>query len=345
MASQEQLENAENDAKIAESQKDYFAATIHYKEALKLARQLGLADRIKQFKNKITTLSKQIEYKSFEVEQEIPRAETEQFVSGILAGKKDLELTLDKIGLHPSLCPRKEHVLNQPMPITYQIATLNTFSSKGDIIKGGSDPETAWYTQMYQIHQELITHFYLTPLFKALTGNRVRTLRTGTLRKHLRWVVSRLPKRYIDAEDLFEYFKNKRVLSGESLELLGHGINKYFEDDFMSALHILIPQFEAVFMTLSERLGVDTTALESGPDIATRTRILSEQHLDSKEIIAVWGEDLCEQIKFLLFSPLGYRLRHKIAHGEISPAECNNSSVELILYLFLALVSRIEVAD
>ena len=46
------------------------------------------------------------------------------------------------------------------------------------------------------------------------------------------------------------------------------------------------------------------------------------------------GEDFCEQIKYVLFDPLGYKLRHKIAHGEIELAECNQLNTGLIIYFF-----------
>lgn len=77
--------------------------------------------------------------------------------------------------------------------------------------------------------------------------------------------------------------------------------------------------------------------------VSTRTKVLSDTHLNSSEFRSIWGDDLCEQIKHVLFAPLGGKLRHKIAHGEIAPEECNQSNTELVIYFFLVLASRVEI--
>lgn len=107
-------------------------------------------------------------------------------------------------------------------------------------------------------------------------------------------------------------------------------------------MHILVPQFEAVFLDLSESCGIDIVALDQRLGIATRTKTLSDRYLSSEEFVKIWGEDFCQQIKFVLFEPLGYKLRHKVAHGEILEEECNFQNVVLIIYFFLVLLGKIK---
>jgi hypothetical protein len=107
-------------------------------------------------------------------------------------------------------------------------------------------------------------------------------------------------------------------------------------------LHILIPKLEALFLNLSEKLGIDVIGLNREKEISTQTKTLSETHLDSPAFKNVWGEDLCEQLNFVLFRPLGYKLRHKVAHGEILFGECNYSSATLILFFYIMLLARIK---
>ena len=141
---------------------------------------------------------------------------------------------------------------------------------------------------------------------------------------------------------LSEYFVNSGLMDTNQLEIVDIGLEKYFEEDYVSALHILVPQFEAFLLDVAKKLGINIVALDTKLDVATRTLTLSEVHLDSDDFKKVFGENLCRQIKFILFEPLGYKLRHKIAHGEISYNECNFQNMTLILYLYLVLLARIK---
>ncbi len=46
-------------------------------------------------------------------------------------------------------------------------------------------------------------------------------------------------------------------------EVITVGINRFFEDDYVSALHVLVPQFESYFRTFFEWGGFPTTSLKS----------------------------------------------------------------------------------
>jgi hypothetical protein len=130
------------------------------------------------------------------------------------------------------------------------------------------------------------------------------------------------------------------LLPDEQLKILDIGLEKYFKQDYVSALHILIPQFESFFLSASEKFGIDVISLNRTKEISTQPRTLGDTLLDKPEFQEVWSKDLCEQIKFILFEPLGYKFRHKIAHGEIKLTECNYQTTNLIVYLFLAVCSR-----
>ena len=103
-----------------------------------------------------------------------------------------------------------------------------------------------------------------------------------------------------------------------------------------------MPRFESLFLHLSSGLGIDVIGLNSGKGISAQTKTLSERHLESKEFKEQWGEDLCEQINFVLFRPLGYKLRHKIAHGEIASGECNFYNASLMFYFYVVILSRLK---
>lgn len=319
----EDLENKIKQAQEAESQSEFLGASIYYKEALQMAQKLGQSDKIKMLKAKVTEVSKKIDFKHLEVEQQVPTEILNQFVDSVVKPEDDLPLILKRVGHHPHLCPKIKYVQEQAkktMPVTFNIVSLVTYSPDGHVLDGGSDPILAWNAKMYGMNQGIISTLYLLRLYEAMRE-----------------------KKGLNSENLFSYIERQRTFPARSLPLIKVGIEKYFEGDYISALHILVPQFESTFLSLSEKLGIDIIALNRGVDVSTRTKVLSENHLSSHDFKKIWGEDFCEQIKYTLFDPLGEKLRHKIAHGEIDPKECNQTNTELILYFFLVLAGRVEI--
>ena len=323
MASNEDnLQKELNNAQEAENSKDFFSAAHHYKEALSIARSLGDSESITLCKNKIVEMNQKSKdaFKELNVETTVPNEEIDKVVNSILDGA--LETILKKIGVHPFLFPKMQQVeesARKSMPISYQIATLSTISQDGHLVKGGGDGNYSWIIQTYGMQQDFITEFYLRRVFEGLANKG------------------------FNEESLVAYLRGRGTFPENNLAIIATGINRYFAHDYVSALHILIPQFENVFLFISERLGIDIIALNRGKDISTQLKTLSVEHLNSEAFQNKWHRDFCEQIKFVLFEPLGYVLRHKIAHGQITVAECTPQMTNLVLFFFLVLAARIGV--
>lgn len=304
---------------------DYFSAAFFYKNALKIAVKLGDSEKIKLCKQKMIDANKKSrsQMKTLSVEQKIPKEEIDKLINPIL-NIGNLASILKIIGAHPLFYPDfkgvKESAKN--VPISFQIASLSVFSQEGHLVEGGENPNFQWLMTMYGIHQDIITHLYLLRIFKDL-----------------------IEKKRLTKEVLIKYFQDTKNFSDNSMKIMEVGIERFFSKDYISALHVFIPQFESIFLFLSEKLGIDVIALNQKAEISTRTKTLSSYHLTSEDFKRVWGEDFCEQVNFILFEPLGYKLRHKVAHGEITTEECNFITNVLLLYLFLALCARIEIKN
>lgn len=115
-------------------------------------------------------------------------------------------------------------------------------------------------------------------------------------------------------------------------------VTRFFEEDYISALHILVPTFEEVYMARLEALWVDVIALVRAANVGTQRKTLSTEIIMSEWVKRLVGENLSKQIDFVLFDHNGHTLRHRVAHGEVNAWECNPISVlsVLSLYLFLA---------
>lgn len=328
MDNDEKLQEAESEYKKAEeleSKSQFFNASFYYKNSLKMYREVGDSAKQKICKGKLVEMNKKAVNEFHEVgfEQKIPKEKMEQEMKelfGLMDG--DLSTVLDNIGRCATFNPKIkdiEKTANSPTPLSAMIATNVTFDEKGNIVKGSDDGMYSWKMQIYRISQGIITELYLNKLFNALISSGKFT-----------------------AKDLISEFEKKKFISEGDLKILTKGIEAYFEKDYVSALHILVPKLEALFLKLSEALGVDIIGLGSGKEISTQTRTLSEAHLDSPTFRGVWGDDLCEQLNFVLFRPLGYKLRHRVAHGDITFEECNFTNATLVLYFYIVLLTRVK---
>ena len=317
-------------AKKAEENQNFFNASAFYKEALELAVKLQDSKSIKICKNKIVEMNKKSiesgkDFKEVETTTQLTKEQQEAIKKIIehVVGIKNINDSLKLIGQERIFCPDVQTVEKQTsstIPITYQIATLSTISDNGHNLRGGSKGNYSWFVQMYDIHQRSIIDMYINRIFFMLIKDKKLTL-----------------------QNLDEYFTNSGLFNPDQLKIIKVGLERYFKEDYISALHILVPQFESFFLEIAKKFGINIVAIDNKMDIATRTIILSENHLDSDEFKKIFGENFCRQVKFILFEPMGYKIRHKVAHGEIKSSECNFSNTTLIIYLYLVLLGRIVV--
>lgn len=309
------------EAEKAEEQGDNLRASFSYKNALKKAKRKNDKEGIKITKKKLIETSAKTELNLLEVKIPIKSDKIKEMLKRNIKGS--LEETLINIGIGLDFFPNYKVILDQStetIPITYQFVSMHTFDAKGYPTKGGSDSSKVWFSNLYQLNLGCISQLALKPIFNELIN-----------------------KKWLDKTSLMNFLTKKNLFDKNSVGIIETGIERYFNSDYISALHILVPQLERFFMHLSQLLGLDITSLMEDDDIAIQNKILSIWHLDSDEFINVWGIDLCQHLKYVFYDQLGYKLRHKIAHGEIDYAECNFDNATLVVYFFIALVSRIKI--
>ncbi len=317
------------EAKRAEESGNYFNASVFYKEALELAIKANDSKSIKLCKSKVVEMNKASidsgkDYKEVEISVDMSEENQRGIKENIekIINLKDANKILQAIGCIPWFCPDIKEIERQAIdttPIFYQFGNLQTVNDSGHSLSGGSDPRYSWFMDTYNRTQQFIMRIYLNRIFYMLIKDNK-----------------------ITKNELSEYFSNSNLFDSNQLKIINSGLERYSAEDYVSALHILVPQFEFFLLHCARNLGISTVVLDTKRDIATRTLTLSETHLDSEEFKKVFGENFCKQVKFILFEPLGYKIRHKVAHGEISPDECSFQTVTLILYLYLFLLGRVS---
>lgn len=240
---------------------------------------------------------------------------------------KNKNKVLRLIGLHPYFMPKVgevEQLSSNTMPVFYQFGSLTTVSDEGHDLRGGSMAKYSWFMQMYDMSQKQIMVLYLSRLMYMLM-----------------YMNSYGDK--MTVEELSDYFSKTSLIKPNKLKIILQGLQRYYDKDYISALHILVPQFEAFLIDIARGFGISMIALDKSIDVSTRTSVLSERDLDSEGFQKIFGKDFCTQIKFVLFEPMGYKLRHKTAHGEITTNECNFQNTTLVVYLYLVILARVRI--
>ena len=120
----------------------------------------------------------------------------------------------------------------------------------------------------------------------------------------------------------------------DRVALVTTGFTRFFGGDFFSALHILVPQLEHSLRHLLEQAGVEPSAIRS--DMTQESRTLSVMlHKERTTLEGVLGPAVVFEIENLFDFRAGPSLRHRIAHGLVSAAECyGTDSVYACWFMF-----------
>ncbi len=240
---------------------------------------------------------------------------------------KNVNDLLDGIEKNPNFFPSFHQIkqrAEKTMPVTFHICSVAIQDENGDQIKDGNNPSIVWFYQTYSFSQNFIVPIYLLPIFNKIMDEK------------------------LTIQNLSDYFRSKGIFKEDFLKIFDVAIERFFNGDYISTLHILVPKFEKVFLDLTRALenNADTIASRTQKGekdkIWTQDKILGEDFLKNESVRKIWGEDFCEQIIFVFFSQLGYKLRHKIAHGNSKLDELNFQNSVLVFYFFLVLAARIK---
>ena len=101
--------------------------------------------------------------------------------------------------------------------------------------------------------------------------------------------------------------------------LFGKALFAGYDRDFITALHILVPQIEHMVRFHLKQAGMKTTTLrEDGTETENSLRPL----MGLPETETIFGENLSFEIKALFCGPYGPNLRNDLAHGLLDDRAC-----------------------
>lgn len=123
-------------------------------------------------------------------------------------------------------------------------------------------------------------------------------------------------------------FKDKEIIKG--------GVQRFFEKDYISAIHILTPRFENIIREFFLCGGFATTSIKTNTVQHEQT---FNDFLLNEYVINSLPKRLLELIKFVMVDNLGWNLRNNIAHG-ISEIEIfNSTTANMLIILYMIIVT------
>ena len=117
--------------------------------------------------------------------------------------------------------------------------------------------------------------------------------------------------------------------------LFGKALFAGYDRDFVTALHILVPQIEHMVRYHLKQAGVQTTNIDSD-GIENENGLSSLMDLSQTE--EIFGEDLSFEIRALFCDPFGPNLRNNLAHGLLDDRACYSPATIYAWWFGLKLV-------
>jgi len=137
----------------------------------------------------------------------------------------------------------------------------------------------------------------------------------------------------LDAESLINFLSGFNLYDEDRLQLIKVGLKRYFEGDYVSSIHVLVPQIEAALRKILGKIGKSTTVYNN--------EVLQERTLDNiiriPELKEHIGENLWYYLKVFLVDKVGDNLRNDVSHGLIEYQRCNKTIATLIIHILLIL--------
>jgi len=293
-----------------------FSVITRLEQIYHLYLQHGLKDEANKISLKIKELSKKTnsELKPIETSIEIPIEKIKEYIDWLVDG--DIETVLMKISIN--YIPKKDEVVKELKDISKNYPIQFLFTHKIIDIDGhpiatiGSIEEDLEGHVVKQISQDMSLVSFL-----------------------LRETIDTMIKKFgMKAEEVIDYLYKSPIFEEERKEIIIKGIESYLKGDFISSLHLLIPQIEAAIRNLAEKIGVPILKPSRTGGFFYRTL---DELLREKGIIQVFSEDMCLYFRVLFTDPRGWNLRNNVCHGIGKTNYFNHKSADRVFHALLCL--------
>ena len=276
----------------------------------------NMKDDAERITKKITEIGPKVvdSMQSFSHSIEIPKEQLDAYLESMTNG--GLENTLVRIAAH--FIPKKDQVEEQVLelaknyPLTYLFTrTLQDHKGRPIATIGSVEDDLEGHV-IHQLSSNLNTNAFF-----------------------LRYSLKKALEVYnIKVQDLTDFVLASPIFEETKKDLIHSGLQAYLDQDYISAIHILVPQTEAAIRSLVELTGGATSKRNRQGGLQLRT---FDDLLRDEKVQECFGIDLSFYFRILLTEQRGWNIRNDVCHA-ISPSEAFSCSVaDRIMHVILCL--------
>ena len=148
------------------------------------------------------------------------------------------------------------------------------------------------------------------------------------------WI--KLEEQGLNCEMVVDRITGWECMSEIDADIIKVGIERYFSEDFISAIHILVPKFESCFREFFSWGGYPTTSIKKS---ATQHEQTFNEFLENDFVKDNIDSDTLFLIKYVMVDNLGYNLRNDIAHGLAGADKFSRNVANIVLFLYFILTN------
>lgn len=148
-------------------------------------------------------------------------------------------------------------------------------------------------------------------------------------------VLQRIIKNNIlTVDDWVNFILQSPIIEESRFPIIKKGLEAYFQEDYLVAIHLLIPQIEEAIRNLVElgESNIFKTSRNGAYQLVTFHELLNDSI-----IYNTFGEDIQFYLKVLLVDSRGWNLRNKVSHGLMNIDDFDLETATRILHILLIL--------
>lgn len=133
--------------------------------------------------------------------------------------------------------------------------------------------------------------------------------------------------------EVMKFLKKSCIIEDDRYLIIEKGIEAYFNRDYLTYIHLLIPQFEQAIRKLIEINGGNVLIIkDDGYNLITFDKVLKDTTL-----IDAVGEDIALYYRVLFTDKRGWNLRNNVAHGIHEASGFNKQTSDRLMHAILSL--------
>lgn len=291
--------------------------------AMKYYSDIGEKEKVDQMKVAIrhSYIAAASEFKEIKAEMELPEHAV-KIINSVWDGYRKMSLNevLVNLSIDTTFIPNVDR-LELLTREQQEIFPLQSLFPKGLISNGKKIFEANTIDEKlemrlnenYMIELEFIIKYLLLPVFSMA-----------------------IDEKFLSSDLLMDKLRACNHFMENNLKIIDAGVKCYFNADYISSLHVLVPQLEACIRNIFSQANYSTTSIKKNQ---TQHEETFNEFLKREEVIQILGKRLHKYLQIITVEQTGLNLRNEIAHGLIIEEACNEAMCTLILHLLLILTN------